>query len=431
MHELAQRHAELNMKHEEHRKAILHYARSLTTQEAQQLLAGLQRNPQDVDTYWTLVRHYEFKVDVKGLDALRLWYIEHQPGGNVWAGNIDPNVDSSGYQEGKTLWLVNLRQSDASAIIYQRAADFLEGADKSLAESVLLAGQKAYPNDERWPRAFGRHYAQALLGSVGPLTEYNVIRHVSSQGVQSAYTMTVRTQLAGSRDAPVLAQTAQWLLVWGNSQEGKEERETALRLAHAYVERALFVEPQLVVAQSAKMRLAQAENRLRLAQLRQMSPAQLATGPASDQMLLVLDEMDEASMRQKFSEAKSKAQKVLDLAVQHRDGALYGEAIFDANMTLGKAAFRHGDTKAAAHYLLAAAETPGCDGLRRGDFDMNLPRALVDRGQRSVVVDFFQRIAPETTRAKVFREWAVELSKGINPDLFPVFFAPGCSNDPC
>ena len=29
--------------------------------------------------YWTLVRHYEYKGNVRDLDALRLWYIEHNP----------------------------------------------------------------------------------------------------------------------------------------------------------------------------------------------------------------------------------------------------------------------------------------------------------------------------------------------------------------
>ena len=100
-------------------------ARALTPDEVQPLLAKLKEDADDPDTYWTLVRHYEYSGNLKDLDALRLWYIEHQPGGKIWSGNINPRLDEAGYARGKALWLAHLERLGAAAEIYQRAADFL------------------------------------------------------------------------------------------------------------------------------------------------------------------------------------------------------------------------------------------------------------------------------------------------------------------
>ena len=130
-------------------------------------------------------------------------------------------------------------------------------------------------------------------------------------------------------------------------------------------------------------------------------------------------------------DAVAKARELLDLAARNRNDALYGDAVFEANMILGKIALRRGDKKAAARNLLIAAGTPGSERLRRGQFEMNLPRALVDWGERHVVAEFFERMAPKTVRSKQFQDWAADIRKGINPDLSPTFSAPGCSQDPC
>ena len=80
---------------------------------------------------------------------------------------------------------------------------------------------------------------------------------------------------------------------------------------------------------------------------------------------------------------------------------------------------------------VATAGTPGSERLRRGQFEMNLPRALVDWGERRTVAEFLEWMAPKTVRSKPFQDWAAELRKGINPDLLPTFSFPGCSQGPC
>ena len=125
------------------------------------------------------------------------------------------------------------------------------------------------------------------------------------------------------------------------------------------------------------------------------------------------------------------ARREKDLAARHQSDALYGDALFEANVILGKMALRRGDKKAAARDLLAAAGTPGSDRIRRGEFEMNLPRSLVDWGERRAVAEFFERMAPKTVRSKQFQDWAAEILKGVNPDLIPTLSFPGCSQDPC
>jgi len=431
MNELMHRRANSNRQQQDKQKALIEGARVLTSEDARLLLAKLKENPQDLDTYWTLVRHYEYKVDIKNLDTLRLWYIERQPGGKVWPGNINPRLDRAGYDRGKALWLARLKWPGAAAEIYQRAADFLEGGDKPLAEAVLKAGQKAYPNDRLWASLFGRHYAQALLGSAEPVTEFNVFRLVSAQEERSPYAQSVRARLAESSDTRVLAATAESLLAWGTHLGRREDtRRDAIQLARTYLDRALSIEPDSEFARGIKSHLTEIEMSRRGELLAKMGPAELATINDSDRMLRTLNLMRHAWIR-KPDDAAAKARELLDLAARNRNDALYGDAVFEANVILGKIALRRGDKKAAARNLLIAAGTPGSERLRRGQFEMNLPRALVDWGERHVVAEFFERMAPKTVRSKQFQDWAAEIRKGVNPDLIPTFSFEGCSQDPC
>ena len=432
MNELMHRRAEKNQKDMERQQAILNRAHSLAPEQAAQLFDGLKQNPQDMDACWTLIRYYEYRVDVNGLDALRLWYIEHQPMARC-VGTIDPRADLAGYEKGKALWLAHLKQPGASAGMYQRAAAFLEGGDKPLAASVLEAGRKAYPGDQGWPAAFGRHYAEVLLGSAGSWSESNVVRRVGRDESSTRYAEQVREELAGSRDARTLAETAQWLIVWGRGHgaRGTQWDQLALQLAHQYLARAESLEPNDRIVRAVNAQLTQIDTAMTVQQLMKRPAAEMAAAPAHERMILAMDQMLKASYRGNLDATQVNAGNLLALASQNPQDSLYGEALFDANMLLGKIAMRRGDRKAAVRDLLKAADAPASEAVRRGDFIMNLPRALVDWGERRAVIEFFRRVAAKSDRAAEFRRWAVELSKGINPDLTPTLGVAGCAHDPC
>ncbi len=425
MNELEHRQAAENMQYEVERKALVERARALTPEEAAALLAKVKENPEDRNTYLTLVRHYEFKGIVKDRGALWLWYIEHHPGGRISPGNINPQYDREGYLRGKALWLTHLKRPGASAEIYQRAADFLEGGDKPLAESVLTAGRKAHPNDPRWARAFGMHYSRVLL---------------NAQEAQSPYGQKVRAQLAKSSDAGVLAQTAESLLLGNNPYRsgGEGTGSDGVQLARTFVDRAASIEPSSSFVKRAKSLLVRFEEGNKAMQLARMSPAGLAGAPGSDRMLRSLTVLRmtwvqwiDGKSVVRLDDAEAKARELLNLAAQNRNDAMYGDAVFEANNNLGKIALRRGDKKAAVRYMLAAADTPGSDRIRIGQFDMNLQRSLVDWGERSAVAEFLERMAPKTARSKQFLDWAAEIRKGVNPEGMPTFSYPGCTQDPC
>jgi hypothetical protein len=427
MNQLMHRHAESSRKDAEMQEALMRRARSLTAVEARQLIVKLRSSPQDDETYWTLVRHYEHKVNLRELHALRLWYIEHQPDGKIWPGNINPRYDKASYERGKALWLAHVKRLQNSGPapknsreIYRRAADFLEGGDKPLAEQVLRAGRQAFANDHQWMSALGRHYAQVLIGSTEPMTEYNVIRKVDAEEAATPYARKARQELAESNNAALLRSAGHYLMSFARLDEN------ATDLARTYMDRADSIEGTSVAARQARYRVATLERSNKLRELSQLTPAQLSKASAAARALLFAVQMRNAWHQNKYDDSASKAREVLRLLPANA-----GDDAFEANMILGKIALRRGDRQQASRYLLAAADTQDSKLVEAGHFEMNLPRALVDAGSRTSVALFLEKIAPKTGRAKELQGWAASIRKGINPDLLPTFSSPGCSHDPC
>ena len=145
-------------------------------------------------------------------------------------------------------------RSGAKPAVYRNTAAFLEGGDKPLAEDILLAGQKKYPT-EIWMMALGQHYAQALLGSTGPLAEFNVVRQLSMKEAHGPYAQSVRNKLANSNDPHLLTQSAQWLMAWGRHFLHTKEKPLDFdffAVARSYNDRALSVQPDYRPALSMK-----------------------------------------------------------------------------------------------------------------------------------------------------------------------------------
>lgn len=415
MNELMHRRAAEREQGEKRRQAVMDEVQKMTPAQARALEAELKTNPQDRDKLIRLVRYYQYRLSGQGFSAITLWYIEHEPT-MPWSWNIDPAWDRAGYERGKKLWLAQLEKPGAGAAIYRNAAAFLEGGDKPLAEEVLLAAQKAHPNED-WVMPLGRHYAQALLGSTGPLAEFNVVRTLSMKEAHGEYAQSVRAQLAASNDPRLLRQTAQWLWSWGSRFLYRKENPLDFdvrALAKAYHERALALEPDPLAAVSLKLQLEETETSLRL---RNLPPEQLSQ---AEKMKLLCYQLRHAVGPQKNpDEPEAKARELLALAAQNPNEPEYGNAIFFANMMLGQAAIRRGEKQQAARHLLAAAEAPPTDRLRYGYIDMTFARQLVDWGERAAVAQFLDRCARFNRRGKELAEWAAQLRQGLNPDLTP------------
>jgi hypothetical protein len=401
---------------EKRRQALQDEVQNLTPDQASALEAEVKANPRDNEKLDKLLRYYRLKLGEQGLSNITIWYIEREPTILPWI--INPELDREGYEQGKRLWSAHLKKPGVESAIYRNAARFLEGGDKPLAERALLDGQKAYPN-EKWSTDLGEHYAQVLLGSIGPLAEFHVPRSLSMKEAHGTYAQSVRLKLADSNDPQTLMQTAWSLMAWGMGflfpcdKQAKPLDFDVIALARSYNDRALSIQPDLPAALSLKPRLESFATAMRI---RNTPPEQWSQ---SDQMMMLRGQTESAFWDGKMDEAESKARELLALAARNTNDPEYGNAIFFANLSLGHVMLRRGEKRQAADYLLAASNAPPTDDLRYGDIYMTLARQLVDLGEREAVAEFLDRCAQFNYRGKEMAEWAAQIRNGINPYLTP------------
>jgi hypothetical protein len=145
--------------------------------------------------------------------------IEHHPESDL-AGAVEARIfpdeavpffpaDPAGYAQAKAAWIAQTLRPDVSAVVLGHAADFLEVADKPLAEQMLLRARALNP-EGRWVARLARFYRDALLGSQ-VISGRNSMRLVSPGAPRSPYVTALRTKLATSTDDELLTATA-WFL---------------------------------------------------------------------------------------------------------------------------------------------------------------------------------------------------------------------------
>jgi hypothetical protein len=418
MNEMNKREAVERMKIDAESKAQQEEAKSFTPEQAAGKLASLKSNPQDERLAVQLIWYYRFHSDLKGQNELALWYIEHAPDGKLPPPSIKADSDRAAYERGKQLWLANLKKPGVSAEVYERAALYMQGSDKPLAEEILLAGRAAYPEDARWARALGQLYAGALAKLADP-------------GMAS-YARNVRTKLEQSTDAKMLTMTAQWLTVGSMRQRRAPD---TLALAELLASRAVAADPGYQTAKSIAFRVQEVKSLVKRLELQKLSPEQQGQLGDADRLLLLKFEMDQAwgpSFRTpNLDLSETKARELLELARKAPNEARSAFAIYEANIMLGKVALRRGNREESAKYLVAAADAPASDELRYSQIiPLNLPRTLIDWGEREAAAQYFERMAPKTLRTEEFQKWAVEIRKGNNPEkMWPTM--SGCGQEPC
>lgn len=84
------------------------------------------------------------------------------------------------------------------------------------------------------------------------------------------------------------------------------------------------------------------------------------------------------------------AKQLLKMAADYRNDWNYGNAIFYGNLVLGRIAVQQGDIARAGQYLLASAATPGSPQLDSFGPNMTLAKDLLEKGQKDVVVQYFE-----------------------------------------
>ncbi len=110
--------------------------------EVDALEAKLVQDPEDFSARRDLLLHYTFRD--RGASARHvLWIIEHHPEFSASGPEmqIDPNLDQSAYQQGKTLWLQNVANNPTNPVILANAAGFFTVFDTAMAENLLTKAQ--------------------------------------------------------------------------------------------------------------------------------------------------------------------------------------------------------------------------------------------------------------------------------------------------
>ena len=110
------------------------------------------------------------------------------------------------------------------------------------------------------------------------------------------------------------------------------------------------------------------------------------------QRLYTLTNLAKAALTARaIDKATDYANELLLTAPQHREDWNYGNAVHDGNMVLGLLAVRQGNIRTAAQYLLDAGATPGSPQLNSFGPDMSLAKALLEKGERDTVLEYFSR----------------------------------------
>ena len=413
MNELMHRRADEDRRRWDANRKFVDNARKLSPPEVQSLEARLTANPHDEETRKKLVTYYQYKPDWKARDRHLLWVIENEPDAQWTAWPYaDPNPAPEFYESARSILLARLDPPGAKPLAFERASTFVaRGGDTPLAIQILLRGRKAYPDDKELAANLGSLYAQALVGS----PTWN--RRPNLTLAHSPFADKIRAQLAVSTDAYLLAQTAQALEHFPLPLNDTGIDFDVAGLALSYADRALATQPDLHLALVIR---AQAELEDEFYRLARIGPEEAARAPAALRLRILIRQVQNASLEGKFDETG--AHELLRLAAQNPADPRYGDAIYNANIALGRAALKNKDKQKAAQYLLAAAETPGSDRLRYLPIygvTMSLPRSLVDWGERDAVAQFLDRCARFCDRGAQFRQWAAQIRHGINPDLTP------------
>jgi len=126
-----------------------------------------------------------------------------------------------------------------------------------------------------------------------------------------------------------------------------------------------------------------------------------------------------------YGEARNIARHMVNDASKHLtingldfgDG-LKGDEYYDGNMVLGLVALQAGDLAHARSYLLASGKTTGSPPLDSFGPNMMLAKALLEKGDKQTVLQFFKECA-SFWRYSPLDKWSAQVEAGTVPDFGP------------
>ena len=119
----------------------------------------------------------------------------------------------------------------------------------------------------------------------------------------------------------------------------------------------------------------------------------------------------------KVADARKYAEELMTLLPSFRQDQKYGNAVHDANLTLGRITVREWRLDYAKRHLIESFRTPGARMMDYGP-DMSLAKDLLEKGERQAVLDYFA-LCRKFWNSGRLDEWSQQVQEGKIPDFGP------------
>ena len=139
------------------------YGSQMKAEEALALEASLKARPDDEISRVQLYSYYSRKYQDPEAEKSRLqhalWLIEKAPRSEVHRTlyiSFDPEKNEAPFKQARDLWTAHIEKNGDDLAILEHGGLFLLRSDPDAARELFLRGQKAEPEEPRWPNHLGR-----------------------------------------------------------------------------------------------------------------------------------------------------------------------------------------------------------------------------------------------------------------------------------
>jgi beta-lactamase regulating signal transducer with metallopeptidase domain len=425
-------------------------AMTMSAADARALEETLEVNPDNLEAREKLIIFYDqagkvtWAEKLAGIRTHSLWRIAHLPATDLWIPHISKHYDPDGYAQAKQLWVEQTSRPNAAPETLARAAAFLTGYDKPLAEELLLRAQRMDPAGP-WSGRLGELYANTIASSEDP-----GFGTTDPAEVDSTFALEARRKLETTTDPNLLAAAGYGLMRWST------RAPSADALGQRCLERALTLDPQNARARRALAQRQHSERtgaiqaRLRSAGARDAfddfsdtTSAAISALSVSDRLVYLPDAAESTYMRaesidytardkpeaeqararkraaQGFARARQYANDVLALTQKNQQAARDNDAIYRAETVLAVLALKDGDRNAAVAHMRRAAAAPVSDAGRYAS-SLGLRGRLVEyllrAGERTSVAEYLDESAQRdpVERDRILKD-AARVRAGVMP----------------